>query len=253
VEPSKPRHLAADYALVIRSLAALVWAIGVSACSGAREGPAADRTLTGMFTYMADAPAITLCSNGARLPVAMEADYKSLEAAYLEARRQPGEPLLVSLQGVIAPRLSAEPGQLPRPHLVVERFIGVWPREACGNRLTGSPLRNTYWKLVRLGDTPVQVADKQREPYLVFSSSEPRLSGHGGCNRATGSFEVDGDRLKIGPMAATRMACPDGMEQEQRFLQAIQNVASYRIRGSHLDMMDATGAVLARFEAVALR
>jgi heat shock protein HslJ len=114
-------------------------------------------------------------------------------------------------------------------------------------------LRNTYWKLVRLGEAPVQVADRQREPHLIFNASEARLSGHGGCNRVTGSFEVDGDRLKIGPMAATRMACPDGMEQEQRFLQAVQKVATYRIRGSHLEMMDASGAVLARFEAVALR
>ena len=38
--------------------------------------------LTGMFTYMADAAAITLCVDGRRLPVAMEGDYKALEAAY---------------------------------------------------------------------------------------------------------------------------------------------------------------------------
>jgi heat shock protein HslJ len=182
----------------------------------------------------------------------MEADYTSLEAAYRQARRQPGEPLLVSVEGTIAPRPAAESGPPPRPHLVVERFIGIWPRETCGNRLADSPLRNTYWKLVRLGDAPVQVADRQREPHVIFNASEARLSGYGGCNRVTGSFEVDGDRLKIGPMAATRMACPDGMEQEQRFLQAIQKVATYRIGGSHLDMMDASGAVLARFEAVAL-
>jgi hypothetical protein len=30
-------------------------------------------------------------------------------------------------------------------------------------------------------------------------------------------------------------------------------VARYRIRGSHLEMLDETGAVIARFEAVALR
>jgi copper homeostasis protein (lipoprotein) len=240
-------------ARVVPALAALAGFLTASACSGARERSPADRALTGMFTYMADAPAITLCEDGGRVPVAMEADYKSLEAAYRQARRQPGEAVLVSVEGMIAARPSAEPGQPPRPHLVVERFIGAWPRETCGNRLAESPLRNTYWKLVRLGDGPVQVADRQREPHLIFNASEARLSGHGGCNRVTGSFEVDGDRLKIGPMAATRMACPDGMEQEQRFLQAVQKVATYRIRGSHLEMMDASGAVLARFEAVALR
>ncbi|HEY7206554.1 MAG TPA: META domain-containing protein [Methylomirabilota bacterium] len=238
---------------LVRALVGLAGALVASACSGAREPPPADRALTGMFTYMADAPTITLCRDGGRVPVAMEGDYKSLESAYRQASRQPGEPLLVGVEGVIAPRPPTEPGQPPRPHLVVERFVGIWPRETCGNTGADSPLRNTYWKLVRLGDAPVAVADRQREPSLVFAASEARVSGHGGCNRVTGSFEVDGARLKIGPLAATRMACPDGMEREQRFLRAIQAVTTYRIRGSHLDLMDDSGAVLARFEAVALR
>jgi hypothetical protein len=40
----------------------------------ARAAPRA--ALTGMFSYMADAAIITLCADGRKLPVAMEADYK---------------------------------------------------------------------------------------------------------------------------------------------------------------------------------
>jgi uncharacterized lipoprotein YbaY len=120
--------------------------------------------LTGMFTYMADAASITLCADGERLPVAMEADFKALETAYLQARQQPGQALLVSLDGLIAPRPSMEAHQPARPTLAVERFTGVWPRETCGNPMVDSPLRGTYWKLVRLHGTPVQVVEKQREP-----------------------------------------------------------------------------------------
>jgi copper homeostasis protein (lipoprotein) len=69
--------------------------------------------LTGMFVYMADAATITLCADGRRLPVAMEAEYKALEAAYQKARRQPGEALLVNLEGRIASRPSAEVGGPP--------------------------------------------------------------------------------------------------------------------------------------------
>jgi hypothetical protein len=43
------------------------------------------------------------------------------------------------------------------------------------------------------------------------------------------------------------------MEQEQRFRQAMTTVERYRIRGSHLELLDTAGAVVARFEAVALR
>jgi uncharacterized lipoprotein YbaY/uncharacterized lipoprotein NlpE involved in copper resistance len=102
-------------------------------------------SLTGTFTYMADAAGITLCADGRRLPVAMEADYRALEAAYRESGSGPGQPLLVRLEGVIAQRPSQEESQPPRPTLVVERFVGVSPHESCGHAPPGGeekPIRN---------------------------------------------------------------------------------------------------------------
>jgi heat shock protein HslJ len=84
----------------------------------------------------------------------------------------------------------------------------------------------------------VQVAERQREPHLIFANNERRLSGSGGCNRVTGSFAVDGDKLRLLGMAGTMMACPTGMEQEQRFLRSVEKVERYRIRGSYLEMLD---------------
>ena len=75
----------------------------------------------------------------------------------------------------------------------------------------------------------------------------------GGCNRIIGSIELDGDRLRFGRMASTRMSCPDGMDQENRLIETLKHVACYRIRGSHLELLDAAGTVIARFEAVALQ
>lgn len=209
--------------------------------------------LTGMFTYMADAATITLCADDGRLPVAMEGDYRALEAAYLQERRLPGEALLVSLDGLIAPRPSMETGQPPLPTLIVKRFINIWPRETCGNPLVDSVLHDTYWKLVRLNGVPVRIAEKQREPHLVFASDEPRISGNSGCNHMMGSYELDGDKLHLSRMAGTMMACLDGMELEQQFLQSMEKVVRYHISGSHLDLLDTAGVVIARFEAVALR
>jgi heat shock protein HslJ len=122
-----------------------------------------------------------------------------------------------------------------------------------GHAIADSPLRGTYWRLVRLHETPVQAPDKQREPHLIFANHELRISGSGGCNRLTGSFEIEGDELKLGRIATTRMACPEGMEQEHRFFQSLDQVERYRISGSHLEMLDAQDALVARFEAVALR
>ncbi len=209
--------------------------------------------LTGMFTYLADAASITLCVDGQRLPVAMGGDYRALEAAYRKAKPEPGQPLLVSLEGLITHRPSMEEGRPAQMTLVVERFISVWPRETCGNGLVDSPLRGTYWKLVRLGDNPVAAAMEQRKAHLVFAADGLQVAGSDGCNRLSGSFELDGERLRFGRMASTRMSCPDNLDQQQRFRQALEQVERYRIRGGHLEFFDATGAVSARFEAVALK
>jgi copper homeostasis protein (lipoprotein) len=209
--------------------------------------------LTGMFSYMADAASIALCADGRRLPVAMEGDYKALEAAYRQSGTDPGQPLLAGFDGVIAQRPSMEESQPPRPTLVVEHFGTVWPRETCGNTHADSSLRGTYWKLVRLGDSPVSVGARQREAHLILANDALRVSGSGGCNSLTGGFELKGDSLRFSGVAATMMACPEGMDQERRFLEALGQVARYRIRGSHLDLLDAQGATRARLEAVALK
>ena len=145
-----------------RLIALVLLALGLTACasprSGPREGGAAPGALTGMFIYMADAPVIALCGESTPRPVAMEADYKALEAAYLNERPQLGEWILVSVEGRVEPRPSAEEGQPPRETLIVQRFVGIWPGETCGNPRGDSPLRSTYWKLVRLNGAPVRVA-----------------------------------------------------------------------------------------------
>jgi copper homeostasis protein (lipoprotein) len=93
--------------------------------------------LAGMFSHIADSPRITLCVDGRDLGVAMEGDYKALESAYLAARAEPGEPVLVNLEGRIAPRPSMEPGQQPRNVLVVKRFITLWPDQGCPTQTPG--------------------------------------------------------------------------------------------------------------------
>ena len=88
--------------------------------------------VSGLFIYMADAAVITLCADGNRLPVAMEGDFRALQAAYQKARPAPGEALLASVKGRIASRPSMEETLPPQDTLVVERFINVSPHGSCG-------------------------------------------------------------------------------------------------------------------------
>ncbi len=116
-----------------------------------------------------------------------------------------------------------------------------------------APLRNTYWKFVSLQGEPVVVAERQREPHLIFSATEARVKGHGGCNGIIGGFDLDGDQLHFKGVAGTMMACLEGMAQETQLLQALTRVARYRIAGDKLDLLDENGMLLTQLQAVALR
>jgi heat shock protein HslJ len=80
---------------------------------------------------------------------------------------------------------------------------------------------------------------------LAFTG-DGKVAGSAGCNRYTATYKSDGQKLTIGPAAATRKMCaqPDGvMEQEQQFLKALETVATARFEGDRLEMRTAEGAL----------
>jgi copper homeostasis protein (lipoprotein) len=208
--------------------------------------------MRGMYRYFADAGLFTECSTRQRWPVAQQADNATLERGYLKVRREPGDEVLVSVDGEVK--------QLPRmegagtiPTLVVHKFTGAWPGETCGARFATAELLNTYWKLTALDGQPVTVAGRQREPHLVLHAKDQRVAGFSGCNRIAGGFTLKGNELSFDRMAGTMRACVDGMEGELAFLNALGRVARWNVSGEHLELSDAGGKVVARFEARALR
>ncbi len=111
-------------------------------------------------------------------------------------------------------------------------------------------LRGTYWKLVLLGGAPVrEAADRQHELHLVFATAEDRVVGNGGCNQISGAFTLEADKLDFAPLMTTKMACAAGGELESYFLIALGGVAGYRIAGNTLELLDAAGGLVVRFEA----
>jgi heat shock protein HslJ len=116
-------------------------------------------------------------------------------------------------------------------------------------RAGAESLENTYWKLMYLGDAPVAAAPRQHEPHLILNSATRLAGGSGGCNRFSGSYKLNGDRLSLGSMTATMMACLEGMETEKAFLDTLGRVQRWRITGQQLELLDAAGNVVARFEA----
>ncbi len=207
--------------------------------------------MRGMYSYMADAALFKECLMGRRMPVAFEGDNVALERAYLKAQRRPGEELLIEVEGHIAQRPAME-GDETVESLVVDRFIGVWPRETCGARMATVPLRNTYWRMTRLGDRTVSVSDGQREPHLLLRM-DGRITGFSGCNQLMGAYNAGKTSIDIGPPSMTRMACPQGMEQEQALTTALEAATTWKIEGEHLELLDDEGQILVRCQAIYLR
>jgi heat shock protein HslJ len=111
-------------------------------------------------------------------------------------------------------------------------------------------LEGTEWRLVDIGGQPSPAgADSTRHPGFTLLADGRKVQGSAGCNRMTGTYKLDGDKLKFGPLATTRMACP-AMETETAFLKALEATTRYEVSGSSLTLYGADTAV-ARLEAAA--
>jgi uncharacterized lipoprotein YbaY/uncharacterized lipoprotein NlpE involved in copper resistance/heat shock protein HslJ len=206
--------------------------------------------MRGLYRYMADAGLFTECLTGQRWPVAQEAGNADLERKYSEARPAAGAEVLVSVEGIVAMRPRME-GSGTQPTLVVTRVIGVWPGQSCGPAFSAAPLEDTHWKLTQLAGTAVAAAAAKpiREPGITLRSADRRASFSGGCNQMVAGYQLDGPRITFGKAAGTLMACPPGLDRDREFGEALTKAASWRVLGRILELFDADGRLLARFEA----
>ena len=119
-------------------------------------------------------------------------------------------------------------------------------------RHAGPVLEDTVWELRTLdGETAVAGAG-DRKPDIQFLADEMRAGGFSGCNRFSGGYSREGGSshgspLKFGPLAGTMMACAEGGELEQAYLQALGRVDAFRLQGDTLSLLSGPD-VLATFE-----
>lgn len=76
-----------------------------------------------------------------------------------------------------------------------------------------------------------------------------RVSGFSGCNRFTGGYTVDRDRVTVGNLAGTMMACPEpAMAVEKAFLSAFSGTLVANVKGKRLSLTPAAGGTPLQFE-----
>lgn len=105
----------------------------------------------------------------------------------------------------------------------------------------GKPALAAHWKAVELNEKTVSGLT------LNYAADTKTVSGTSGCNRFTGGIAVDNDKLKIGPLAGTRMMRDGKMQLEAEYLAALQAAESFAVQDDILMLKGEGGEILAKF------
>ena len=149
------------------------------------------------------------------------------------------------------PAFGQDPGQPVK--IMVSRVAGKNTRGTAPSRKPDASLTNTYWRLSELDGEPALLGAGEREVHMILTTEGNRIKGFSGCNKFTGNYQMAESHLSFSQMASTHMACLEGMEQEQRFLSALEGTTQFKVCGDSLSLQSADGQLLVRFEAVYLK
>jgi heat shock protein HslJ len=136
----------------------------------------------------------------------------------------------VTATGTISHRHGVETGE--RPVLVVS---SIKETKAATQPVSGKTvsfsLLGSEWLLEDLGGSGV--IDRMQAT-LTFPEAG-KVAGNGSCNRFFGPAEISGGTIKLGPLASSRMACPEAvMNQETKYLDALQAAERFEWKDPYL-------------------
>ena len=112
---------------------------------------------------------------------------------------------------------------------------------------SAADLVGVTWLLEDLaGEAPVDGS-----PVTVHFADDGALFGSGGCNRFSGTYEIDGGTLTVGDaLPSTMMACADDvMALESAFFTALTSARGFAVDGETLTLNDEGGTALGTFSA----
>lgn len=103
-------------------------------------------------------------------------------------------------------------------------------------KLAGS-LEGGPWRVEDLNGGGVPDGVRLDATFEAGDANSSTVSGASGCNRFRGGWQQSGATIKLGPLAATMMACePAKLDTERKFLQTLEAVTTLSF--------DASGAAL---------
>ena len=116
-------------------------------------------------------------------------------------------------------------------------LLGAAALAACAGATSAPPaavsLVGTEWQLQSINGRPVMEGSQAS---LMFPEVG-RVAGNGSCNRFVGAVAIDNEHIVFRQVAATRMACAGGAdEQEMRYMDALQKAQRYEVLDRQLSI-----------------
>jgi heat shock protein HslJ len=109
-------------------------------------------------------------------------------------------------------------------------------------------LPGTTWTVTGVNNGKQGVVSVLEGSSLTLSfSHDGKVSGSAGCNRYSGTFSAEGEKITLRSLASTRKTCRQPakvMEQEGQYLRALKRSATARVEGDQLELRDAHGALM---------
>jgi heat shock protein HslJ len=137
---------------------------------------------------------------------------------------------LLMVKGKLSHRQGVETGEQPVIKVSSMKEVKV-PGEGNHEPEGGFDLSGSQWRLEDIGGAGV-IDDSQAT--LAFPEAG-KIAGNDSCNRFFGSAEIKGDTIKLSPLGATRMACPEAvMNQETKYLHALQSAERFEWKDPYL-------------------
>lgn len=104
-------------------------------------------------------------------------------------------------------------------------------------------LKDTKWQLESLNEKAIKKIERVAS---INFDKENKVYGNLGCNNFFGKFESKNDLLKISQIGSTMMMCQD-MQTEQNFLNVLENVKTFKLENSTLELFNQNGKNIAKF------
>lgn len=104
-------------------------------------------------------------------------------------------------------------------------------------------LAGTQWKVTSFGAVRRQAKPLRGTELTLNFDAEGKLAGSAGCNRFFGGYAVEGDKLTVSDVAATRKACARTIaRQEASYLSALERANRFEVISGTLKVYYAKNA-----------